>query len=156
MRPRWTDLTGRARALRIAHGLIAAVGLASLGCVWFCGVSRRRNAAVRASVAWLMLQGIAVVLGRGNCPLGPLQTQLGDPTPCFELVLPPRAAKAVFPTLLPIALAGLGLLVLRRPRDRSPEHRCSLTPTSGPHRYGLMGLAPGPQRAEAPVRRCQG
>jgi hypothetical protein len=42
----------------------------------------------------------------------PLQRRLGDPVPMFELVLPPRAAKAAVPVLAGVALAGC-LLALR-------------------------------------------
>lgn len=121
MRRAWSDLSGRGKALRVVHGLIAAIGLGNLSYVWFCALSRRRDSVVRASVTWLVLQGAAAALGRGNCPLGPLQARWGDPTPCFELVLPPRAAKAVFPTLLPITMAGLGLLAVRRPERPVPR-----------------------------------
>jgi hypothetical protein len=53
------------------------------------------------------VQGIGVLVGRGNCPLGPIQRRLGDPIPFFELVLPPRAAKAAFPVLLAVTLGGI-------------------------------------------------
>jgi hypothetical protein len=53
------------------------------------------------------VQGIGVLVGRGNCPLGPIQGRLGDPIPFFELVLPPRAAKAAFPVLAALTLGGI-------------------------------------------------
>jgi len=31
--------------------------------------------------------------GHGDCPMGPLQADLGDPVPLFELVLPPRCGE---------------------------------------------------------------
>ena len=62
----------------------------------------------------LSVEGAALVVGRGNCPLGPLQGRLGDPIPLFELMLPPRAAKAAIPVLAVVAVAGLIALSARR------------------------------------------
>jgi len=45
-------------------------------------------------VAFLSIEGVGLMIGGGDCPMGHLQEQLGDPVPFFELVLPPRAAKA--------------------------------------------------------------
>jgi hypothetical protein len=58
---------------------------------------------------------VALVIGRGNCPLGPFQARLGDPVPLFELVLPPRAAKAAVPVLAAVTAAGLVALVVLPP-----------------------------------------
>jgi hypothetical protein len=44
-----------------------------------------------------------------------MQQQWGDPVPLFELVLPPRAARAAVPVLLVVSLLGLVLLGLRAP-----------------------------------------
>lgn len=69
-----------------------------------------------ASAAFLVAEGAGLVAGRGNCPVGPLQQSWGDPVPFFELVLPPRAAKAAVPVLAAIATAGLIALAVRPPR----------------------------------------
>jgi hypothetical protein len=77
---------------------------------------------VWVSSGFLLIQGGALVVGRGNCPVGPLQAEWGDPVPFFELLLPPRAAKAAIPTLSIVAAAGLAAMALlppglvRRPR----------------------------------------
>jgi len=63
----------------------------------------------------LGVQGIGIVIGSGNCPLAPLQERSGDRTPIFELVLPPRAAKAAFPVLVAVTAGGVVALLLRRP-----------------------------------------
>ena len=103
----WSRLRKGAKAFRITHAAIAAVGLSSVGYVWACAVTGRRNRVLGAALAALTLQGIGVLVGRGNCPLGPFQRRLGDPVPFFELVLPPRAAKAAFPVLLAVTLGGI-------------------------------------------------
>jgi len=67
-------------------------------------------------MAFLSIEGVALVVGRGNCPFGTLQRRLGDPVPLFELVLPPRAAKAAIPVLTFVTVAGIAAAVFRRPR----------------------------------------
>lgn len=102
-----------AKALRVVHVAVAVVGLSSLAYVWFCALTGRRDRVLGAAMATLSVQGAALVFGRGSCPLGPLQQQLGDPVPLFELVLPPRAARAAIPALTVVALAGVAILVFR-------------------------------------------
>lgn len=63
----------------------------------------------------LAAEGGALVIGRGNCPVAPLQAAWGDPVPFFELLLPPRAAKAAVPVLFVIALSAIAGLVVRSP-----------------------------------------
>lgn len=109
-------LPWRARAFRVFHVLVGVVMLTALGNVWRAALLRRRDAALGVSVGALLVQGAGIVIGRGNCPLGPLQAQAGDPVPCFELVLPPRAAKAAFPVLLAVTVVGLAGVVARPPR----------------------------------------
>jgi hypothetical protein len=58
----------------------------------------------------------ALAVGRGNCPVGPMQVEWGDPVPFCELVSRPRAAKAAIPILTAVRLAGIAALILRRPR----------------------------------------
>ena len=114
---RFVELSGGARALRIGHIAIAGVELCSLGYVWFCALSGRRDRLLGAALATLSVQGVALLVGRGNCPLGPVQQRLGDTAPLFELVLPPRAAKAAIPVLSAVALSGAALLVWRTRED---------------------------------------
>ena len=68
-----------------------------------------------AGIGFLALEGGALVVGRGDCPMGRQQEAWGDPVPFFELVLPPRAAKAAVPVLAAVSLGGIAAVVLRRP-----------------------------------------
>ena len=77
----------------------------------------RRGPLLTASVAALTVEAAALVAGRGSCPLGPLQTKLGDPVPLFELVLPPRAAKAAVPVLAAVSVVGIALVAIRAPSE---------------------------------------
>jgi hypothetical protein len=102
----------------LIHAAWSVGGLASLGYVWAAAVTRRRDRALAASVAFLSVEGVALMVGRGNCPMGPLQSEWGDPVPFFELLLPPRAAKAAVPILAVTSVAGLVAVALRGPRVR--------------------------------------
>ena len=117
-RTEWADLPIAAQAFRVAHAAWALVSFVALGEIWRSVITGRRDRRLAASIAWLSLEGIALVKGRGDCPFGPLQTRLGDPVPLFELALPPRAAKAAVPVLSVISVLGIALAVLRAHRDR--------------------------------------
>jgi hypothetical protein len=118
---RWIHLGRQARAFRVAHAAFSIVQLAALAYVWFCAATRRRDRAVAMSAAALLIEGAALVVGRGDCPFGPMQAKLGDPVPLFELVLPRHAAKAAIPALFVVAVGGLAGLLLRPPLDRGPQ-----------------------------------
>ena len=113
--PRWSELDGGAWMLRIGHGVIGVFELACLGYLWACALTRRRDRLLGATMLVLSAQGVGLVIGRGNCPLGPLQQRVDDPVPLFEFVLPPRAAKAAVPVLVAGTLAGVLTLLWRRP-----------------------------------------
>jgi hypothetical protein len=100
----------------LAHITWGGVALSGLAYIWTCAITRRRDRYLWASIAFLLVQGLALVIGRGDCPFGPFQRRLGDPVPMFELALPPRAAKAAIPVLLVVAIAGIGAVVMRPPR----------------------------------------
>ena len=109
----WAELGPGARIFRIAHGVWGALNLLGLAYVYRAALVRRRDRWSDASVALLLAEGGALVIGRGDCPFGPFQSGLGDPVPMFEWVLPPRAAKAAIPVLAAISLAGIVALVIR-------------------------------------------
>ena len=92
--------------------------LAALANIWRAAVTRRRGTGVGVSVAFLLAEGAGLVVGRGNCPAGTLQAQWGDPVPFFELLLPPRAAKAAVPILAGISVAGPVELAARSSHHR--------------------------------------
>ncbi len=117
----WSQLDARARAFRIGHAVFAVGQLASLGYIWLCALTGRRDRALGVSVSALVLEGVALVVGRGDCPMGPFQRSLGDPVPMFEWVLPPRAAKAAIPVLTAVSVAGLLALLVRRPSGRTAD-----------------------------------
>ncbi len=111
----WATLGGRAKAWRVVHASWSVAQLGCLGYIWASALTGRRSRRLWASVTFLVVEGAALVVGRGDCPVGPLQAEWGDPVPFFELVLPPRAAKAAVPMLAVVSVAGIVALVLRRP-----------------------------------------
>ncbi len=111
----WATLGGRARAWRVVHATWSVAQLGCLGYIWASALTGRRSPRLWASVGFLCVEGGALVVGGGECPVGPLQAEWGDAVPFFELILPPRAAKAAVPVLAAISLAGIAALVLRRP-----------------------------------------
>ena len=111
----WATLGGRARAWRVVHASWSVAQLWCLGDIWYSALTRRRSRRLWAGVAFLCVEGAALVVGHGDCPVGPIQAEWGDPVPFFELVLPPRAAKAAVPVLAVVSGAGILALALRRP-----------------------------------------
>jgi hypothetical protein len=111
----WATLGSKARAWRMAHAIWSVVQMTGLGYIWASAISGRRSPRVWAFVALLLAEGAALVVGRGNCPMGNRQTEWGDPVPFFELLLPPRAAKAAVPLLAVITVGAIATLLLRRP-----------------------------------------
>jgi hypothetical protein len=99
----------------VVHAVYSVFGLAAFGYLWTCVVTGRRDRGLNASIGFLIAEGGALVVGRGDCPMGPLQAEWGDPVPFFELVLPPRAAKAAVPILAGTSVLGIALIVLRGP-----------------------------------------
>jgi hypothetical protein len=112
-------LSPAAAAFRAVHAAIAIGFLAAIGYVWWCALTRRRGRLLYLSIAALGVEGVLVAANNGDCPLGGLQEEVGDPVPLFELVLPPRAAKLAIPLLGAIAAGGAVLAITRgaaRPR----------------------------------------
>ena len=109
-------LSRRARALRAGHAAIALVELSCLGYVWGCALTGRRDRRLHAAIGVLGAEGVGLVVGRGACPLGPLQRRVGDPVPLFELVLPPVWARRAVPILA--GISGVGIALALRPARR--------------------------------------
>jgi hypothetical protein len=114
----WASLPLGAKAFRVAHVVWGVVAMGALANIWSKAITRRRGRVLWASAAFLVVQGVALLIGRGNCPFGPFQRRLGDPVPMFELILPPRAAKAAIPILAVVSIAGLVALAVRPARAR--------------------------------------
>jgi hypothetical protein len=111
----WSALGPRAKAWRLLHATWSVAQLTALSYIWWCAIRRRRDAKLAAAVGFLAVEGGALVVGRGNCPVGPRQEAWGDPVPFFELILPPRAAKAAIPILAVVSVGGIAAVAFRPP-----------------------------------------
>jgi hypothetical protein len=109
-------LSRGAIAFRVAHTSLAVFDIGALGHVWWSALTRRRGRRLQLSTAVLLVEGVALIVGGGNCPLGPLQRRLGDPVPLFELVLPPVWARRAVPILA--GISGVGIALALRPVRR--------------------------------------
>ena len=117
----WADLGRGARGFRIAHAAFSVMQLAGLTYVWACAIARRRDRLLVLSIGALLVEAAALVVGRGDCPFGPMQARLGDPVPLFELALPKRAAKAAIPALAAVAVTGMAAVLWRPPRAHQDQ-----------------------------------
>jgi hypothetical protein len=117
----WSELSPQARRFRVLHTAWSIAGLASLGYLWVCALARRRDPGLAAGITFLVVEGIALWIGGGDCPMAARQREWGDPKPFFELVLPPRAAKAAVPILAGSSVAGLIALAIRPARKASGQ-----------------------------------
>jgi hypothetical protein len=104
-----SGLSRGALALRAGHTAIAVIELSCLGYVWTCALTGRRDALLKGAISILAAEGVGLVIGRGNCPLGPLQERLVDPVPLFELVLPATWARRAVPMLAGVSALGIAL-----------------------------------------------
>jgi len=113
-----TRLSPHATALRVAHLGYAGVGLAAITSVWTAAVTERSNRFLVPSLALVGFEALALVVGRGDCPLNAVQERLGDDVPIFELCLPAGPARNAIPVLAMVTSAGLTLLALSWPLER--------------------------------------
>jgi len=114
-------LSPAALAFRLAHAGIAIAFLLAIAYVWWCALTGRRDRRLRLAIGALAGEALVVAANRGNCPLGGVQARLGDPTPLFELVLSPRAAKLAVPVFGAIAGGGVALVARGSRSPRSPS-----------------------------------
>jgi hypothetical protein len=110
------SLSRGALAFRVGHTAIALAELSCLGYVWMCALTGRRDQLLRRAIGVLVAEGAGLLIGRGHCPLGPLQQRLDDPVPLFELVLPRVWARRAVPILA--GISGVGVALAMRPPRR--------------------------------------
>jgi len=66
----WSDLAPRAKVFGLAHTAWAVVSMASLSYIWCCAIRPHRHRLLGAAVGFLSMEGLALVVGRGDCPVG--------------------------------------------------------------------------------------
>lgn len=100
-------------AARIVHGLISLAFLACIAVLYVDAWRGSVNQVTLAALVALWVEGVLVLISGGSCPLEPLFRKLGDDTPLFELVLPPRAAQLAVPALGVVSTLGAVLVGVR-------------------------------------------
>jgi hypothetical protein len=93
--------------------LISLVFLSCMAVVYLGAWRGRADTVTVAAIGALCVEGVLVLLGGGNCPLGPLLRRLGDETPFFELFLPPPSGQARLTILAAVCVLGAVLLAIR-------------------------------------------
>ena len=95
-------MLGRAaEGFRFGHTLIAVVELVGLGYVWTCALVRRRDRLLRFSVAALLAEGAALVIGRETAPSDRCSAEWATPSRCSSSCSHPGRRRPPFPFLQP-------------------------------------------------------
>lgn len=100
--------------VKTIHTIVWAIMVAAICCILYAGVSGTVTHVTYISVGLMVFEGLALVVGKGNCPLTPIARQYSDSQKAnFDIYLPEwlaRHNKTIFGALL---VVGLLLLVLR-------------------------------------------
>lgn len=97
--------------IRALHGAITLLFLSCLAYVYYAGLTNQVGPLAYIAVALLLLEGLVIVLNRGDCPLGAVHNRFGDEKAFFELFLPQPVAKRAVPFLGVIAAIGILLVI---------------------------------------------
>jgi hypothetical protein len=84
------------RVLRLVHGFIALLLMASIGVIYYSAASNSYCIWLFLAMAALLIEGVVVAVNRGNCPFSYLSARYGDTKTFFELLLPKPIAKQMF------------------------------------------------------------
>lgn len=100
--------------VKTAHTMIWAIMVAAIFCILYAGLSGVVTMVTYASLGLMVFEGLALLVGKGNCPLTPIARQYSDSAKAnFDIYLPEwlaRHNKVIFGALLAI---GLVLLAFR-------------------------------------------
>jgi len=104
-------ISGMVTFLRLVHGAVTAIFLFCLGYIYYSGITGRVTTLTWITGGVILLEGLAVLANRGNCPMNPLQRRFGDDSTFFELLLPKPLAKKAFSFFAVVTAIGFGLLI---------------------------------------------
>jgi hypothetical protein len=110
MRASTAENTNTIAFLRVIHGLIALIMIASIAAVYYATVAQTYGIWLYLSVGALLIEVIVVTWNRGNCPFTLLSKKYGDTKAFFELFLPKRVAKQMFK--VNGTIMGIGFILL--------------------------------------------
>ena len=98
-------------AVRSIHTLVALVMFASVAVVYYSAISQTYGVLLYLASGALLIEGAAITLNNGDCPLSYLQRKYGDDKAFFELFLPKHIAKQMFRFNFIVILVGYSLLL---------------------------------------------
>jgi len=105
--------------VKTAHTIIWAIMVAAICCILYAGLSGVVTTVTYASVGLMVFEGLALLVGKGNCPLTPIARQYSDSEKAnFDIYLPEwlaRYNKLIFGALLALGLVLLAFRLLRPP-----------------------------------------
>ena len=84
--------------------------LACIGIVYYGAWQAEAGTVTLVALGVLCVEGVLVITSGFDCPLTPFLRRIGDETPLFELILPPRQAALAVPVLG--AVTGIGIVLL--------------------------------------------
>ena len=96
--------------LRIVHASFALLFITCIIFVYYCALTRLASPWLYPAIILLLIEGIALWMNKGNCPLEPIHLRYGDDKGFFGLFLPAKLLPYVIPGLAVIAAVGLLLL----------------------------------------------
>lgn len=100
--------------VKILHTFIWAIMVAAILCIVYAGVSGDIGIVTYAAIGLMTFEGLALLMGKGSCPLTPIARQFSDsPKANFDIYLPEwlaRHNKLIFSVILAV---GLALVVWR-------------------------------------------
>jgi hypothetical protein len=102
-------------ALRIFHGALTVYFTLCLAYLFIVAATGEVNSALfTVAILSLAIEGVLVfALNNGDCPLIHLQRSMGDTTPFFELLFPPRLAKQAIPLFAALTIVAILVILLR-------------------------------------------
>lgn len=98
--------------VRSVHTLVALLMFASMAVVYYSAISETYGTSLYLASVALLIEGIAITLNKGDCPLSYLQRKYGDDKTFFELFMPKRIAKQMFRVNFVVITIGYMLLLL--------------------------------------------
>jgi hypothetical protein len=99
--------------IRLIHTLIALIGIAATAIIYLSAISQTYNLWLYLSLGALLIEVIAVILNRGDCPFLFVSRKYGDDKKLLELFLPKNVAKRMFKVIFIVILIGYLLLLFR-------------------------------------------
>lgn len=98
-------------SLRVIHGFIALIMIASIAAIYYGAATQTYGIWLWLAAGALLTEGIVITLNKGDCPFTQLSRRYGDGKAFFELFLPKRIAKQMFKVNAAVIAVGCVFLL---------------------------------------------